>query len=60
MEARELEGHFKVTQWVADPELESNSAWQQTTALPASGEKAAAYGGHRGPCLGSLAAPGTH
>lgn len=49
VEAQELEGHFKVTQWVADPEPESTSAWQQTTALPASGEKAVPTGATEDP-----------
>lgn len=60
MRHREVEGHFKVTQWLAEPELELKFTWIQTTALLSQGRRILHNRSLQVPCVGHSAAPGAH
>lgn len=60
MRHREVEGHCKVTQWLAEPELEPKLTWIQTTALLSQGRRILPNRSLQVPCVGHSAAPGAH
>lgn len=57
---REVEGHSKVSQQVAEPELNPSPSGYRPLASPLPRRKPRLNGGCRGPCLGYPAAPGAH